>query len=133
MGFLQTGVSAAKARFCVAGAACGSARAEPSPGVPRGLTAGIEHCQAPSSLRYGFVASPSAVAPPARWLCHQWRPRPSGVIELCCQQTSSRQLTLGLEAVIAPLSCCYEDGNELRQDIIGNRRGAKCPGLLILH
>lgn len=40
---------------------------------------------------------------------------------------------LGFISVIAPLSCFYEDGNELRQNIIGNRRIVKCPGLLILH
>lgn len=40
---------------------------------------------------------------------------------------------LGFISVIAPLSCFYEDGDELRQNIIGNRHIAKCPGLLILH
>lgn len=40
---------------------------------------------------------------------------------------------LGFISVIAPLSCFYEDGNELRQNIIGNRHIVKCPGLLILH
>lgn len=40
---------------------------------------------------------------------------------------------LSFISVIAPLSCFYEDGNELRQNIFGNRRIVKCPGLLILH
>lgn len=40
---------------------------------------------------------------------------------------------LGFLSAIAPLSCFYEDGNELRQNIIGNRRIVKCPGLPILH
>lgn len=49
------------------------------------------------------------------------------------RQSSARQLMLGFISVIARLSCFYEDGDELRQNIIGNRRIAKCPGLLILH
>lgn len=40
---------------------------------------------------------------------------------------------LGFISVIAPLSCFCEDGNDLRQNIIGNRLPAKYPGLPILH
>lgn len=72
------------------------------------------------------------------FLCHYF-PLASGLTCLVewwsrvAKQSSSRQLLLGFLSVIAPLSCFYEDGNDLRQNIIGNRLIVKCPGLLILH